>query len=126
MAKVCGQPGCPEIADGTHCAEHKPDKSRQRSERGQRAQRLFRTKRWQAKARRQVQSQPYCECPYHAGQFVRADTPELGGAVADHVYPHGGDERKFWNGKLMTLTRYCHATWKQQNEASKAQRSQEQ
>lgn len=40
--------------------------------------------------------------------------------VADHVKPHRGDERLFWDGELVTLCSACHSGEKQRLEKSGA------
>lgn len=64
----------------------------------------------------QLSKQPYCQCPHHEGKQVRADDPRYGGAVVDHKEPHRGDERLFWNGKLQSMTKQCHDSFKQSQE----------
>jgi 5-methylcytosine-specific restriction protein A len=45
---------------------------------------------------------------------VEPDTRQL---VADHVEPHRGDERRFWDpANIQTLTKPCHDRWKQRLE----------
>ena len=73
-------------------------------------------RRWTKRAKRQVETHPYCECPQHKGKRFRADHPGWGGAVADHVIPAKGDPKKFWNGQLQTLTKRCHDSWKKREE----------
>lgn len=38
------------------------------------------------------------------------------GKVADHVVPHRGDDRIFWEGELQTLCEACHSRLKQREE----------
>lgn len=66
--------------------------------------------------KQQLAKQPYCECPHHKGRQLRADHPDYGGAVVDHVIPHRGDEKLFWNGQLQSMTKQCHDGAKQSQE----------
>lgn len=115
MGRVCGVPGCPEIAvDRRHCEQHKREHERAkvdlRSDAGKRSQAWYRTKRWQRRRAQQLAEQPYCQSDMHAGQYVTANT-------ADHIEPHRGDSRKFWGGKLQSLCSHCHSSGKQRVEA---------
>lgn len=43
--------------------------------------------------------------------------------VCDHIEPHGGDERRFWDpGNLQTLCKACHDGEKQRQEQPKRER----
>lgn len=37
-------------------------------------------------------------------------------SVSDHVIPHRGDERLFWEGELQSLCKPCHSRLKQREE----------
>ena len=38
-------------------------------------------------------------------------------SVVDHIDPHKGDERKFWNARnLQSMTKQCHDKFKQSQE----------
>lgn len=117
MARVCSEPGCPELAvDGRHCRSHRTGwlkrKQEQRGEAGKRAQQWYTTRRWAKRRAQQLARFPHCQCPDHDGKQVPADT-------VDHVEPHRGNPRKFWYGKLQSLTRHCHSSWKQRLEREK-------
>ena len=73
-------------------------------------QRLYKTKRWQRLRARQLKLHPYCQCPHHKGQKVLAN-------VVDHIKPHRGDPRLFWNpANLQSMTKHCHDKYKQSQE----------
>jgi 5-methylcytosine-specific restriction enzyme A len=68
---------------------------------------LYKTKRWKRLRRHQLALRPYCQCPHHDGQQVTADT-------VDHIRPHRGDLRLFWDQRnLQSMTKECHDRWKQ-------------
>jgi len=74
------------------------------------AQKQYKTKRWQKIRAQQLARQPYCQCPHHVGKKIQADT-------VDHIDPHKGDSRKFWNtANLQSLTRRCHDKYKSSQE----------
>ena len=58
----------------------------------------------------QLARYPYCQCPHHQYQKVLAE-------VVDHVDPHRGDARRFWNaGNLQSMSKQCHDSMKQSQE----------
>lgn len=70
----------------------------------------YKTKRWQKLRREHLTRQPYCVCPHHKGKHIPGDT-------VDHIVPHKGDSRLFWDkGNLQTLTKQCHDKFKQSEE----------
>jgi hypothetical protein len=70
---------------------------------------LYKTKQWKAMRARQLTKHPYCQCPHCEGKRIPANT-------VDHVDPHQGDTRKFYGGKLQSLTHSCHSKMKQSQE----------
>lgn len=82
-------------------------------------QHLYNTKRWRRLRAWQLNRHPYCQCPSHKGRKLRADDPEHGGAVVDHIKPHEGDTRLFFSrSNLQTMTKHCHDGAKQVKEKS--------
>lgn len=74
------------------------------------AQKWYKSKRWQKVRGRQLARHPYCQCPLHEGKYLLAN-------VVDHIEPHRGDPRKFWSVRnLQSLTKQCHDSWKQRKE----------
>lgn len=70
----------------------------------------YKTKRWQKLRLQQLQKHPFCQCPHHVGMRLKA-------TVCDHIKPHRGDPRLFWNRKnLQSLTKECHDRFKQSEE----------
>ena len=59
---------------------------------------------------RQLRAHPYCQCPHHKGKGERAN-------VADHIEPHKGDPRLFWNPRnLQSMAQHCHDKYKASQE----------
>jgi 5-methylcytosine-specific restriction protein A len=59
----------------------------------------YRLARWRASNGRraqQLKAEPLCRMCKAKGRYVA-------GTVADHVIPHRGDERLFWEGELQTV-----------------------
>jgi len=71
--------------------------------------RPYNNQRWRKKRASQLAKEPLCEFCLERGEVVPA-------TVADHVEPHRGDMRKFWNGELQSLCAACHNSDKQRIE----------
>lgn len=72
---------------------------------------LHSTYRWQKRRAQQLRDEPLCRTCARLGRTTAADT-------VDHVVPHRGDERLFWEGELQSLCAPCHSSLKQQQEKS--------
>lgn len=72
-------------------------------------QSLYRTVEWRAKAKAQLEAEPWCRFHAKLGQQVKA-------TIADHIERHGGDPFKFWSGRLQSLCKPCHDSVKQSME----------
>ena len=56
--------------------------------------------------------QKYCQCPHCAGKYIE-------GNVVDHIIPHKGDTKLFWDrNNLQTMTKKCHDSAKARYEQS--------
>ena len=76
----------------------------------QQARKWYKSKRWQRLRQKKLQAQPYCQCPHHKGKAIPADT-------VDHIKPHKGDARLFWDTRnLQSMTKQCHDRFKQSQE----------
>ena len=64
-------------------------------------QKLYAKSQWRLRARRQIARHPLCAFCLERGVVTAAE-------VADHIFPHGGDLEKFWNGELRSLCKVCH------------------
>lgn len=76
------------------------------------ANKWYKSSRWQSIRKQQLSRHPYCQCPHHAGGHVKAE-------VVDHIEPHRGDSKLFWNTKnLQSMSKQCHDAGKQKFERS--------
>jgi 5-methylcytosine-specific restriction protein A len=81
-----------------------------RSEAAQAYRAWYKTSQWQHMRQQQLARKPYCECPHHVGQSIMAE-------IVDHVQPHRGDRRKFFDPRnLQSLAAQCHNKFKQSAE----------
>jgi 5-methylcytosine-specific restriction endonuclease McrA len=76
------------------------------------AAKWYKSKQWQQLRQHILAKQPYCRCIYHKGQDRTALSE-----VVDHITPHRGDRRTFFNANnLQGMSKRCHDGVKQQFE----------
>jgi 5-methylcytosine-specific restriction endonuclease McrA len=78
---------------------------------------LYKTARWR-RLRWSILERDLFTCQWPGCGRIEANTARL---VADHIQPHRGDDRLFWDPKnLQCLCANCHSRHKQRAEASSA------
>jgi 5-methylcytosine-specific restriction protein A len=98
--RPCRYPGCPNLCEsGTYCPEHSaesPDRLRgSATERGYDA-------KWRRARKRFLQRHPLCANCLSQGVLTPA-------TVVDHIVPHRGDHRLFWDEQnWQPLCKACH------------------
>lgn len=98
--RPCRYPGCPNLCEsGTYCPEHSagsPDRLRgSATERGYDA-------KWRRARKRFLRSHPLCAHCLSQGVLTPA-------TVVDHIVPHRGDHRLFWDEQnWQPLCKACH------------------
>jgi len=98
--KPCAHPGCPALVpSGTkYCDRHMalhPEEARPAGARGYGS-------RWQKASKRYLQAHPLCVRCAAKGKYTRA-------TVVDHIVPHRGDRRLFWDeSNWQALCKPCH------------------
>lgn len=102
----------PSLALLPSTVAYAPDttKERDRFRDAQHWRKWYRTARWK-KLRWATLTRDRFTCQ-RCGK-LEGDTSKL---VADHVLPHRGDEKLFWDGDLTTLCATCHSGAKQREE----------
>src|SRR5574338_248955 len=98
-AKPCGR-----IEAGKLCPNLRPCPSHKHKPyaQAQRSSNLYSTSRWQQMRYRQLRNSPLCKHCMNEGKVIEA-------TVADHITPHRGDTRLFWDaGNLQSLCDYHH------------------
>ena len=69
--------------------------------------------RWRKLRKRVVAEHPMCQCP-------KCNEMGLEANIADHIEPHRGDPRLFFNrSNLQALNKHCHDSWKQKLEGGR-------
>ena len=98
--RPCRYPGCPNLCDkGVYCSKHMRFSSDRM--RGGAEARGY-DSRWRKARAAFLQRNPLCnECMKH-GRLTPA-------TVVDHVIPHRGDQKLFWDeGNWQALCKSCH------------------
>ena len=72
---------------------------------------LYNRKRWAVRRKQQLMEHPLCVMCEHLGKYTPA-------TVADHIVPHRGDYRLFFEGELQSLCKVHHDSSKQRQERS--------
>ena len=96
----CGHPGCPELIEpGTKfCEKHKPlhpEVTRPAAKRGYGSL-------WQKASKTFLQTHPLCVECMKQGRYTKA-------TVVDHIVPHRGDQKLFWDkSNWQSLCRHHH------------------
>lgn len=98
--KPCRHPGCPSLTHNRYCEEHAKIYEK---ERGSAAERGY-DSRWRKARSRFLKAHPLCVRCKEEGKLVKA-------AVVDHIVPHRGDRKLFWDeGNWQALCKKCHDT----------------
>ena len=103
----CHKPRCPNLTSGKYCGVHEQralevQRARDR-QRGSSTDRGY-DARWRRARARFLSEHPLCACPEHRG---RDDAPVA--TVVDHIVPHRGDERLFWDeANWQPMAKACH------------------
>jgi 5-methylcytosine-specific restriction protein A len=101
LLRPCSAPRCPNLVPGGRCQDHRRclAASRRRDEPGRK---WYATARWAALRKRVLDEDPLCAWCQAKG-YVRGATD------VDHVVPHRGDPRLFWDrSNLQGLCAECH------------------
>jgi 5-methylcytosine-specific restriction protein A len=94
----CRHPGCPKLTDGLYCEEHEALHRGDRPSSGKRGY----NSRWQKARDRYLKAHPLCVQCRKEGRLVEA-------TVVDHITPHRGDRKLFWDeSNWQSLCKPCH------------------
>ena len=98
--RPCAHPGCPELVESgrKYCEKHRllhPEDTRSASSRGY-------GRAWQKVSRQFLNAHPLCVMCAAEGRYVKA-------TVVDHIRPHRGDAKLFWDrGNWQSLCKAHH------------------
>ena len=94
--RPCRHPGCPNLSDDVYCEEHRAKYVRESA-----AARGY-DSRWQKARARFLKRNPLCVACFRDKKLVPA-------TVVDHILPHRGDKRLFWDeSNWQPLCKACH------------------
>jgi len=103
-AHPCGFPRCPVLVDSAHrrCEKHRNQEQKEINQRRGSAADQGYNARWRAARKRFLLNHPLCANCQKAGQITAA-------TVVDHIIPHKGDQRLFWDeSNWQVLCKRCH------------------
>lgn len=94
--KPCRHPGCPNLSDGVCCEIHRAQYARESA-----AERGY-DKKWEKARKVFLRKYPLCVVCMKEGKLTPA-------TVVDHIIPHRGDKRLFWDeGNWQPLCKTHH------------------
>lgn len=92
----CRYPGCPKLSDSVYCEEHRDLYSRESA-----TARGYDSK-WRKARDLFLRKHPLCAECLRQGKVIPA-------TVVDHIVPHRGDKRLFWDmSNWQPLCKECH------------------
>lgn len=98
--RPCATPRCTALVRRGHCPQHAQQRERERPL--WESRKLYRTARWAAMRRQQLQARPLCHACEARGRVTPAEH-------VDHRTPHRGDLTLFWDAdNLDSLCAACH------------------
>lgn len=94
--RPCRYPGCPNLSDGVYCEMHRGLYARES------AQARGYDSKWRVARKRYLAQHPLCVKCFEEGKISPA-------TVVDHIVPHRGDMKMFWNEEnWQPLCKPCH------------------
>lgn len=99
--KPCRYPGCPELIEDRYCSKHQKQIDSNYNKHNRPFKKMYNS-RWRRRRKQFLQEHPLCEkCKEHG--VIKA------AVVVDHIVPHKGDERLFWDeSNWQALCKSCH------------------
>lgn len=87
--KPCNKSGCPNLTTERYCEQHKVEVNHYDKYRGSAASRGY-NRKWDASRKRFLLGNPLCVRCQDEGWLEEA-------TVVDHIIPHKGDKKLFWD-----------------------------
>lgn len=101
LKKFCRKTGCKNLTTGKYCEAHKVRGYSYDQHRESAAKRGY-DHRWRKERLKFLEKNPICKYCFDAGKLTEA-------TVVDHIIPHKGDKKLFWNRKnWQGLCESCH------------------
>ena len=103
--RPCTYRGCVELVADGRCAVHRAMLQREQDARRGSAYERGYGSRWQKASKAWLRSHPLCQCPDCQEGKLRT----IAATVVDHIIPHKGDMRLFWdNTNWQSMSKTCH------------------
>jgi 5-methylcytosine-specific restriction protein A len=83
--RLCNHPHCNELVDGSYCDKHQPILSSEKK-----YHHMYNNTRWKQARLSYLKANPLCVMCKDEGQLTPAQ-------VVDHITPHKGDYKLFWD-----------------------------
>lgn len=100
--KPCNDPGCPQLTREGYCQQHKTSKPSYDLYRESSSRRGYNS-RWRKAREGYLAKHPLCQSCMLQGKRIAA-------TVVDHIKPHKGDKKLFWDSSnWQPLCASCHS-----------------
>lgn len=100
--KPCNEPSCPQLTRKGYCEQHKTSKTLYDLHRESSARRGYNS-RWRKAREEYLAKHPLCQSCMLQGKRITA-------TVVDHITPHKGDKKLFWDStNWRPLCASCHS-----------------
>lgn len=100
--RPCSYPGCPELTNERYCEKHQKEIDKNYNKTCRLYGYLYNTSRWRRLRKQFLHKHPLCEACKRKGIVIVA-------TVVDHIKPHQGDEKLFWDeSNWQSLCKSCH------------------
>jgi 5-methylcytosine-specific restriction protein A len=101
-AKPCSFRGCPKLTSSRYCEKHQKEVDSDYNRTSRPYKHLYNSSKWRKLRLLFLREYPLCEQCKRKGVIKAAE-------VVDHVTPHKGDERLFWDeSNWQALCKECH------------------
>lgn len=96
---ICCYPGCQTLSHGRYCPDHQRKVSKEQNDK---SSKMY-TYQWRKSSKAFLQEHPLCTQCQRDGRLIPA-------TEVDHIIPHGGNRKLFWNKKnWQPLCKSCHS-----------------
>lgn len=103
--KPCSKPGCGALTTGGRCERHRAQIQREQDQRRGSAHERGYGAKWQQASKAWLRVHPLCQCPECKSGELRMTIA----TVVDHITPHRGDMRLFWDSdNWQSMSKPCH------------------
>ena len=99
--RPCSYPGCPELTSERYCSKHRKEIDNKYDKTSRPFKKLYNS-RWRNLRKQFLKEHPLCEECKREGVVTAAE-------VVDHIIPHKGNEKLFWDeSNWQSLCKHHH------------------